>query len=446
MNKLGTLLLCSALALGGCTTMTERTSQDETQLESDALAESEIQRQTFDWPNVFDLHDQPSDVWSQLAGDFRFASVEHPAIDRFMDELTRKPESLEARLERCRPYLFHVSQELRNREMPGELALLPVIESSYMPTARSSQGAVGLWQFMPETGRDFGLQQDWWMDQRRDPLASTDAALTYLQTLNQQFEGDWLLTLAAYNAGPLTVTNAIKKNTSRHKPTDYWSLDLPPETKKYVPRLLALARVTMQSDQLELELPEIKNEPYFERVEIQGSLDLGKISQLAGANPEEVAALNAGLKQKITPPNEKVQLLLPKETVARFEQEYANLPSDERIDWDRYQVKKGDTLVKLAKQYGLEANQLKQVNGLKASSVKPGQYLMIPLDPKLIASRQFDTPESKARKTHQVRKGDSLYGIASKYKVSVKQLVQWNELKSNSLKPGQQLLVMKDNS
>lgn len=390
---------------------------------------------------------QPLDIWQRLQNGFELRQHDNPRIEHQLKQLSRNETSLITLLSQAEPYLFHILEEVENRGIPTEIALLPAVESGFRPYAYSRLGAAGLWQFMPATGRRYGLEQDWWQDERRDPLAATDSALTMLQGLQQMFDGDWLLALAAYNAGPGNVLRAIKKNQKKNLPTDYWALDLPKETENYVPRLLAMARLVDSANEQALSLPEIPNKPYFTVVETGSQLDLNVAAELAGLPVEDLLELNAGYNRWATAPQGPHRLLLPTNHEAPFKEKLAELPDEQRLRWKSHKVSKGETLGGIARRYGIGVKALQQANQLSGNLIRINQRLMIPLSesPTSIAAlNRNGLPKSRVH--YRVRKGDSLYLIAQRFNVKVADLRRWNNLSRHLIKPGQRLMVMVDPS
>ncbi len=384
----------------------------------------------------------PADLWNLVVAGFQLQAVENPAIDREIDTYRSRGESLTRQLARGEPYLYHILQEVRKRGMPAEIALLPCVESGFRPTAYSRHGAAGLWQFMPATGRYFGLKQDWWYDARRDPVASTQAALDYLQKLHDRFDNDWLLAMAAYNAGGRTVARAVNANLAKGKSTDFWSLRLPAETRQYVPRILALSRIIADPQRYDITLPKIDNDPRFTKVEIGEQLDLKVAARLADMPAEELIRLNAGFNRWATHPEGPHYLLLPVGKVDRFLENLSRLPAGERLRWTRYRIRPGDTLSGIARKHGVTVTALMQANRLHNHRIRAGKDLIIPLS----ASPTLDIDTSAVashRMKYRVRKGDSLYRIARRFGVRIQDLKKWNRLASNNLRPGQTLTVIR---
>ncbi|MBS3785862.1 MAG: transglycosylase SLT domain-containing protein, partial [Gammaproteobacteria bacterium] len=235
-----------------------------------------------------------NDVWDRIRAGFSLPAGDANRVARERQRYIGLNDFWTAVSERASPYLFHITEEIDTRGLPMEVALLPIVESAYKPTAYSHGRAAGLWQFIPSTGRHFGLDQNWWYDGRRDVLASTDAALTYLTNLHELFDGDWLLAFAAYNAGQGTVARAIKRNEAAGKPTDYWSLSLPRETMQYVPRLLAARDIVLDPSAYGVALLPVNNQPALSVVELEHQFDLALAAELAGIDMEMLYALNPG--------------------------------------------------------------------------------------------------------------------------------------------------------
>ena len=452
MPRIYLLIVISALGLGGCQfnpvkkdSALGAVPQPASTIVSD---KSGVDPGTGTPTQSESLPEQDSrDFWRLLTSNYRLDQIEHPNIDREIRQFSTRTQSLGRQLERGRPFLFHIVQQVEARDLPGEIALLPGIESGYRPTAYSHHGAAGLWQFMPATGKYFGLKQDWWYDARRDPLASTEAALDYLEKLYKRFDGDWLLAIAAYNAGGGTVSNAIKRNQKKGRATDFWSLELPAETRTYVPRLLALARMTANPDRYGLTLPEIPYDHHFAKVEIDDQLDLKVASRLAGVKPEDLLALNAGFNRWVTHPDGPHHLLLPVDAVEQFKTGFAQLPDDQRLRWERYKIRSGDTLSHIARKYGISVAAIKQANNLKGSNIRAGKHLMIPLSGSPIMLASFNAaPHARNKVKYKVRKGDSLYRIANQFNVKIADLKKWNRLPGSKIKPGQRLVVLVDPS
>ena len=280
---------------------------------------------------------------------------------------------------RAQPFLYLVVSEVENERLPIEIALLPIVESDYYPFSYSHGTATGIWQFIPSTGRMYGLEEDWWHEDRRDVLASTKAALHYLKDLNQMFEGDWLLSIAAYNAGPGRVQRAIDKNIQQGKKTDYWSLDLPKETEKYVPKLLAIAKVLKDPARYNQKLLSIENKPYLEPIKLESQFDLALIAQWTNLSIDEIYSFNPGLKRWATPEALPYTILLPIDVVGDFKEVLSNQKNRPTVSWTRYKVKEGDSLGVIAQNFNTTIHQIQSVNEIKGNLIRANSYLIVPL-------------------------------------------------------------------
>ena len=320
-----------------------------------------------------------ADLFSRMRSGFALPALENAAVRREIERYRAHPLALERIFGRGRRYLHHIVAELDARGLPQELALLPAVESAFDPFALSRRLASGLWQFLPGTGRSHGLAQDWWTDDRRDVREATRAALDHLSSLYESFEGDWLLALAAYNAGPGRVRRAIARNERRGEASDFFALELPAETRRYVPRLLALARLVAEPEAVGIELPKIPNEPYFAPVDVAYQIDLDRIADLAEIPRKELRALNPAYRRWATAPDGPRELLVPIAEKERFEQLLAELPPSQRLRLVRHRVESGDTLYALARRHGIPLEMLRSVNRIRGSRIRIGQDLLIPL-------------------------------------------------------------------
>lgn len=444
------LLICftSIITITGCSTIKpDKDPVAETTVEPLILPpqESELDAQLREHTGG------SGNLWDEITDGFGFPAVSDVKVDKNLRWLSNNQRYLDRVTEQSKPYLYYIANELLENDMPTELALLPIIESAYNPFALSPSKALGVWQFMPQTGRNFGLKQNHWYDGRRDIVASTDAAVRYLKRLNAMFDGDWLLTIAAYNAGEGTIRRAIAKNRKLGKGTDFWSLSLSKQTQSYIPQLLALSKVIADPEKYDLELAEIPNNPYFTAVNVSSPIDLAQAARMADINPKELRNLNAGYNKWITDPTGPHQLLVPVADAAQFTLNLDKLPKIAPIQIaGDYKVKSGDTLGAIAKRFGTSVGAIQSANNLKSSNLRIGQSLSIPGQP-LISSPYAIQAEQEIAQAFQkspstsytVKSGDSFWTIARKHGTSVKNLLKWNELSANAkLKPGQKLLVV----
>ncbi len=378
--------------------------------------------------------------WSELRSEFQLVPTNQRRLRPHRLWYLRHPDYLDRVLTRARPYLWHIRIEVLRRGMPGEIALLPVVESAYSPTASSPGRATGLWQIIPATAKRFGLDQNRFYDGRRDLIDSTRAALDYLEFLHQRFKGDWLLALAAYNSGEGTVSTALKQNREAGRPADFWHLKLPKETRDYVPNLLALCGLLTEAQKNSIQLPAIPNRPFFDIVDANTRLSLNAAAKIAAVPVEDLRALNPGLSRDITPPNGPRRILVPVENSDRLVLALEDLPrtpevtaSDDTEDdnWVVHSVLPGDTLSNIAARYDSSVAAIQEANDLDSDLIRVSLKLRVPL--------------AKFGIEHVVRSGDTLWELARRYNVSVADLRRWNDLKNdNFLRPGQRLKLYVD--
>ncbi|MBA2649116.1 MAG: transglycosylase SLT domain-containing protein [Legionella sp.] len=395
-----------------------------------------------------------NDVWAALRqGCHLNYEVRRPEVQKQIRWLVAHPGYIQTACRQSEPYIYHILKELKQRNLPAELALLPMIESAYNPFAYSNKGAAGLWQLMPATGGDLGLRQDWWYDGRRGIRSSTDAALNYLRYLNKLVSGNWILTIAAYDAGGGAISRAIKPFENAHRPYDVWSIQLPRETQIYVPRFLALVELIKNPQQYKIQLPRIAYQPYFEEVNVGSQIDLSRAAKLAGISYKELIKLNPGYNRWATAPYQPFNLLIPKQMVQSFNFNLAHMPMDKRISWIKHQIMPGDNLANIAYRYHTTENLIKQLNLLKSKGLQTGHVILIPssIHTPAIVMTQSASPlkpriiESKKRRLiHIVQPHESYKILERLYGVSSKEIQVWNNLSSNQpLQPGQQLILWK---
>ena len=360
---------------------------------------------------TIDLTTPPDDLWQRMRNGFAMANLDSPLVADRQAWYLNHPEGLKRVFERSRRYLHHIVGELEKRGMPTELALLPIVESSYNPMAYSSARALGMWQFIPSTGKNYNLKQNWWYDQRRDIIASTSAALDYLQNI-YEMHGDWHLALASYNWGEGSVGRAIAKNTAKGLPTDYVHLTMPAETRYYVPKLQAIKNIIAEPELFGLRLDPIPNRPYFGVVERQGNMDIALAARLAEIPVDEFIALNPAYSRPVMPDTSKSPLVLPANKVQTY---LDNLESHEAKDkplsaWLTHQLKKGEKIDSVANRYGINPAQLRKLNGINArTKVTPGFTLLIPGKDAIgfdsLAGRLPQTPAEPPRVTKDKKAG-----------------------------------------
>src|ERR1700722_8930489 len=393
------------------------------------------------------------DLFDRMRAGFALDEVQEPAIDTQLAWFEHNPDYLERVFQRGQRYMYHIVTEVEARGMPLEFALLPVVESAYEPFAYSSSRAAGLWQFIPDTGRRFGLKQNWWFDGRRDVIESTRAALDYLQALHDQFDGDWLLAIAAYNVGENAVQRELNYNRAHGKPTDFWHLKLPAETRAYVPKLLAMKRLMAEPERYGLEFAVIPNEPYFAVIDTNSQIDLKIAAQLAGTAYDELVALNPGYNRWASDPDGPHRMLVPIDNADGFDAALQTLLPDDRVRFAIHEVTRRETLAMIAKQYGTSVAVIVKINDLKGGKVAAGESLKIPEisgelpDKVLLAAARVDRPQSDVGRrqrqiVYRVRSGETLASIAQRHGIPVSTLARLNNMgAADSLGKGQRLVI-----
>jgi peptidoglycan lytic transglycosylase D len=389
--------------------------------------------------------DEDSDLWARIRQSFALPEQHNNRIDQETNWFSHHQDYLDRVAERAQPYLHYIVTQVEQRGMPSELALLPVVESAFQPYAYSAGRAAGIWQFVPDTGRRFGLKLNWWYDGRRDIVASTRAALDYLEYLHNAFDGDWLLALAAYNSGEGTVFKAMHYNQRHHRATNFWSLRLPRETEQYVPRLLALRDIVAAPEKLGINLKPIADEPYLTSVKIDSQLDLATAAKLADMDLDELRQLNPGFNRWATAPDGPHRLLLPLDKAAIFATQVAELSPEDRVHWVRHRIRRGETLGGIALHYKTTVRVLRQLNKLHGHFIRAGHYLIIPIEDFSGQYAQTSIPDDahdNDKVVHTVAPGDNLWLLARNYGTTIKQLCRWNHLSRHALlRPGQQIIV-----
>lgn len=394
------------------------------------------------------------DVWERMRHGFKLdLTQDNDRIAAQRNWYIQRQDYLDRMSARASRYLFHTVTEAEKRSLPTELALLPVIESSYDPFAYSRAQASGMWQLIPGTAKILGVKQNWWYDGRRDVVDSTRAAYDFLSKLHDKF-GSWELALAAYNAGPGTVARAIERNQAAGLPTDFWSLRLPAETMSYVPRFIAVAQLINSPEKYGVAIKPVVNQPHFRAVALQGQVDLAKAAELAGITLKELYQLNPAYNHWATDPDGPHSLLVPASTAADFEEKLAALPAPERVVVQHYKVKKGDNLFRIASRFDLSAAELKRLNHLKGNHLKHGQLLVVTKasaekeayalsQEQRLAQLQNVAVVDKDRKHYKVKRGDTIYAVARKNHVNPKDLARWNGLAlRDHLRPGQTISIL----
>jgi membrane-bound lytic murein transglycosylase D len=401
------------------------------------------------------------DIWERIRDGFNMPNIDSEYTAKHENWYASRPDYVKRMLERSQKYLFHIVEEVERRGMPTEIALLPMIESAYNPQAYSRSHASGIWQFVPATGKDYGLKQNYWTDKRRDVTAATNAALNYLQKLHGMF-GSWDLALAAYNAGEGTIARAIERNRKQGLPTDYQHLRLPVETKNYVPKLQAIKNIVFKPDDFGLSLTDIPNRPYFTRVLAPKQIDAKLAADLAEISFEEFSALNPSYNRPVIVSNNEVhELLLPTWAAETFQENLANYDKP-LTSWKTYTAKRGERIDYIAKKFNIKVSELREVNNLSAKKkIASSRPLLVPAhfnaDDALnqaSADHQINLAEMnvnvenepKVNKTirYKVKRGDTISGLAQKFNVEKNHLLSFNGIRASQLKAGQIIKIVTD--
>jgi membrane-bound lytic murein transglycosylase D len=395
------------------------------------------------------LHSEYGDLWEHIRRGFVLDDLDTPEVKTAEDWYAARPDYMARMVERSRRYLYYIVTEVEKRGMPLEAALLPMIESAYNPMAYSTSRASGIWQFIPSTGKSYGMKQTWWLDERRDVVAATDGALDYLQKLYAEF-GDWRLAFAAYNWGEGSVRRAIAANQKRGLPTDYLSLPMPAETRNYVPKLQAVKNIVRDPESHSLELAPIPDAPYFTVVRTRRKMDVKIAAELAEMPLDEFLSLNPQHNRPIIAGADETTILLPYDKAELFASKL-ELSDQPMVTWQAYLTKANETLPQVAARFGMSLEALRTVNGIGARATVPvGHALLVPTQAPsdaTVASLQnavFTAVPSGRMLYHRVRKGETLSSIAAHYAVTAQDLKAWNVGMSPKLIAGQRLRVISD--
>jgi len=468
------LALCAIFLTGCYQDQTRSASEDGFLVAADIIAEEnffrEAQAETLivdplaeldaNNPDPFEKQEYPTySIWPRIREGFQIDThLDHPWVQAELNWYSNHQEYLYRTMARAEPFIHYILEEAEKRNLPTELVLLPIVESAYQPFAYSHGRAAGIWQFIPSTGRIYGLDQTWWYDGRRDIYASTQAALQYLQNLSKQFNGDWTLALAAYNSGSGTVQRAIRKNKKLGKPTDFWHLKLPKETRAYVPKLMALKELVESPELYEIGLRCIPDAPGFVKVSTETQIDLALAAELAELDVDTLYSYNPAFNRWATSPDGPHSLLLPYDNAEIFKANLALLPQDQRVQWKRHKIKNGETLSHIAIKYNTTVKELRKINNIRGNNIRAGKHLLIPVasrsqttytlsSSQRIKAIQSTSKGNKTRINHIVQNGESFWTISRKYKVNMHKLAKWNGMAvRDPLQKGRKLVVWTNNS
>ncbi len=404
---------------------------------------------------VASLKGPAKDLWARIRQGFSMPDLQSSAVDDRADWYAQRPEAFRRMVDRSNRYLYHIVEELERRNMPTELALLPFVESAFNPQAVSSAKAAGMWQFIPSTGKTYNLRQNVFQDERRDVLASTDAALDYLSKLHDQF-GDWQLALAAYNWGEGAVARAIARNQAAGQSTDYLNLNMPAETRMYVPKLQAIKNIITNPERYGIALPDIPNHPYFVTVTTSRDIDVSLAARLANLPLDEFKALNPSFNRPVILGASNPQILLPYDNAETF-QYNLNTYHGGLSSWTAVTVGNRERVEALAARLKVDPDTIREINRIpKGMRLKAGSTVVVPraedakedapdISPELaenaIMAVEPDVPDLR-RVVVRAGKRDTLAGLSRRYGVSVAQLRAWNQLSGDAIPRGHNVVLM----
>jgi membrane-bound lytic murein transglycosylase D len=390
------------------------------------------------------------DLWDRIVKGYAIPDMEGPLVEKWEQWYAERPDYVARMVERSRRYLYHIVTEVEARGMPLEIALLPIVESAFNPNALSVSRASGIWQFMPATGKSYGLEQTWWFDSRRDVVAATSSALDYLQKLNAEFD-DWQLSLAAYNWGEGNVRRAVARNRAKGLPMTFDRLTkMADETRNYVPKLQAVKNIIADPQKYGLVMADVPNAPYFTVVRTTVRMDVKRAADLAELPVDEFLALNPQHNRPVISGADDYAILLPIDKAEIFAAKL-NLIDQPLVSWQAHRMKPGETLPQVAIRYGMSIETLRSVNGIGPRQTVPtGFALLVPMQRPTaeaaasLADAVFTTVPAGRTFFHTVHRGDTLYAIAARYGVTAQDLKRWNRLASDGVRSGQKLRVTSD--
>jgi membrane-bound lytic murein transglycosylase D len=389
------------------------------------------------------------DLWDRIRKGYAMPDLDNALVVKWERWYADRPDYVERMVDRSRRYLYHIIIEVEQRGMPSEIALLPMVESAFNPNALSTSRASGIWQFMPSTGKVYGLQQNFWFDSRRDVIAATDGALDYLQKLYGDF-GDWQLALAAYNWGEGNVAKAIAKNRSAGKPAEYANLKMPDETRNYLPKLQAVKNIVGDPAKYGLALADIPDAPYFAVVRTTRKMDVRRAAELAEMPVDEFQYLNPQHNRPVIAGADEYTVLLPIDKAELFAAKL-DLLDQPLVSWQAYRLRSGETLPQVAAKFGMPVETLRAVNGIGAKAKVPvGHMLLVPSArptqeaADALSHAVFTTVPQGRTFYYRVNRGDTLARIASRYDVSAQDIRRWNGLAQNTVTAGQTLRITSD--
>jgi membrane-bound lytic murein transglycosylase D len=393
----------------------------------------------------------PSDLWDRIRVGYAMPDLEDDLVGKWEKYYADRPDYVARIVDRSSKYMFYIVTEIERRGMPLEIALLPMIESAFNPIAHSSAKASGIWQFIPSTGTQFGMKQDWWADSRRDIVAATNGALDYLQKLHGMF-GDWQLALASYNWGEGSVQRAVARSKNAGRDGTYLSLTMPAETRNYLPKLQAVKNIIRDPARFGLTIASVPNEPYFKTITLAHAIDVKKAAQFAGMSEADFVALNPAHNRPVIAGRGEFQILLPADRADQFISRLESYDKP-RVSWMAYKTRAGDRIEALAQRFGTSVDALRSVNGIRGrvSALPAGYHLLVPSDgpsadalgsiQNAVFTKFPEYTQVASGRAHKVRKGETLGVIAKRYGVSTASLMKWNRLGKASVRAGQTIYV-----
>lgn len=446
-------MIFASVLLVGCQVSPHDTSQPKQHAQSlSSASQSETEKYTGGRETSARWLDDDSfaqrDLWSFIGDELKMEVPDNARVREQKKRYLKNKSYLHDVTLRAEPYMYWIVEQIKQRNMPMELVLLPIVESAFNPHATSSANAAGLWQIIPGTGRNYGLKQNQWYDGRRDVVASTTAALDIMQRLNTMFDGNWLLTVAAYNSGEGRVIQAIRANRAKGKSTDFWALALPRETSVYVPKMLALSDILKNSKKYGVNLPQPNESRALARVDVGQQMQLTQAAEMAGLSLTTLKSYNPGYKRGVTAPNGPHYIMVPKAHVEQLKVSLADgdiaaiQPTRlaQSTSGSQYKVRSGDTLSAIAARLNVSTKDLQSWNNLRsASTLKIGQTLQIAT----VSNNSVSSSNKGDSITYQVRKGDSLASIAKRHGVNIEDVMRWNTVvnKNANIQPGDRLTL-----
>ncbi|MDU3156842.1 murein transglycosylase D [Hafnia alvei] len=452
-------IIFASMLLAGCQGVNHHANEPEQYAQSlSSVSRSEAGQPSKDaratsarWLNDSSSDIAQKDLWGFISDDLKMKVPDNSRIREQKNKFLRNKSYLHDVTLRAEPYMYWIVEQIKQRKMPMELVLLPIVESAFNPHATSSANAAGLWQIVPQTGRNYGLKQNQWYDGRRDVAASTTAALDMMQRMNRMFGGDWLLTVAAFNSGEGRVMQAVKANKRKGLPTDFWSLSLPRETSIYVPKMLALSDLIKNNKRYGIKLPQSNDQRALAKVDVGQQIQLTQAAEMAGMSLTKIKAFNPGYKKNVTAPNGPHYIMVPKAHVEQFKDslaegeiaaiqpsaQLASTNTSSKAKVSGYKVRSGDTISAIAKRLNISQKELLSMNNLRNNSkLKAGQTLQV-------ANNASTSIADNSSITYKVRKGDSLASIAKRHGVNINDVMRWNSVitKASQIQPGDMLTL-----